>query len=247
MSVIYDVSANGTDTVVSPKTWSHTVPAGNNRLLVVQLCVQGQGATAATVTAVTYGGVAMTKVLTSTGANATPVWKNEVTYWFLLRPAVGTGTISATITAPTSLPDYGGYSVDFQGASQSLTPDATGTNTSTATGAINTSITPVAQGAYILAAINTMNDGSTAGTVASSQTQRANFLMSTNVNGILAAEDTNGGVNPGATNMTFTYTGGTGFTNVLVTTAAVSIAPSTSGSFRMNSLRPHPFSPGLAR
>src|SRR5579862_6387289 len=72
---------------VSSATWSHTVAAGSNRLLVVGIKIHGA---AHTVTSVTYGGTAMTYLGQETNTG-------EVWVFRLLNPAIGTANIVATL------------------------------------------------------------------------------------------------------------------------------------------------------
>ncbi len=91
------VSSNGTVTSASTDgatnlSWSHTVSAGTNRVLVVELAIDEL---AANVTSVTYGGVAMTQIGRGAGNHA-------VELWALVDPAVGTANVVAAFSSPTA-------------------------------------------------------------------------------------------------------------------------------------------------
>ncbi|MBS1213614.1 MAG: hypothetical protein H6R26_2231, partial [Proteobacteria bacterium] len=119
------ITANGTftsaqTTGATSLTWSHTVAAGTNRALFVELAIDGLGAA---VTSVTYGGVALTQVGRGTGNHAIEIWR-------LISPAVGTANVVANFGGTT--PAAGGATT-FNGVLQS-TPtgtfvSATGTGT----------------------------------------------------------------------------------------------------------------------
>lgn len=90
VALVGTVSTTTANTSATP-TWSHTVPAGANRLLVVQVGLRALQ----TVTGVTYGGVALTKfgaVQYSAGNFA----RAEI--WYLVAPAVGTANVVVTIS-----------------------------------------------------------------------------------------------------------------------------------------------------
>jgi outer membrane lipoprotein SlyB len=78
------ITANGTFTSTQASnatslTWSHTVAAGTNRVLFVELAIDGLGAS---VTGVTYSGIALTQVGRGTGNHAIEIWR-------LINPTVG--------------------------------------------------------------------------------------------------------------------------------------------------------------
>jgi hypothetical protein len=91
------ITANGTVTSTqtvsaTSLTWSHTLLAGTNRCLFVQLSIDGLGAP---VTGVTYGGVALTQVGRGAGNHAIEIWR-------LINPAVGTTNVVANFGGTTA-------------------------------------------------------------------------------------------------------------------------------------------------
>lgn len=84
------VSTTTANTSATP-TWSHTVPSGLNRLLVVQVGLRAFR----TVTSVTYNGVALTK-LGAVQYSAGNFARAEI--WYLVAPAVGTANVVVTIS-----------------------------------------------------------------------------------------------------------------------------------------------------
>lgn len=223
MAIKFDATAQSGDTVASPVTWSHTIGTNDNRLLLVAISVVGASA-AGTCTAVTYNGVSMTKLQTTTNSDLGNNWFIESTVWGLLNPATGVHTVSATITAP-SAPDYGGSSVSYYNVNQSLTMDATQSNTGTTTGALTPAITTVNPGAWIFSHLLTQEDGGSASSRVSNKTDRQTQGLASNLNGGDTTTDTNGVVSPGSNTISYTYTGGSGATAYLWANTMVSVAP----------------------
>jgi len=119
------ISSNGTVTSASTDgatslSWSHTVSAGTNRVLVVELAIDGAGANT---TSVTYGGVAMTQIGRGAGNHA-------VELWALVNPAAGTANVVATFAGTTAA---AGGATAYNGVNQSVPfgtfVSATGTGT----------------------------------------------------------------------------------------------------------------------
>ncbi len=102
-------------------TFSHTT-AGSNRLLLVK--TSGND-----VTGVTYGGVAMTKIINFFGGMDTAIWS-------LANPALGANNIVITKTFGNTV----GVGISFNGVSQSSSIDATTTLSIGNTTNISTSI-----------------------------------------------------------------------------------------------------------
>ncbi len=106
------ITSNGTvtstqTTSATSLTWSHTVSAGSNRVLVVELAIDGLGAPASSVT---YGGVALTQIGRGTGNHA-------VELWALINPTVGTANVVASFSGSTAA--AGGAST-FNGVAQTI-------------------------------------------------------------------------------------------------------------------------------
>ena len=101
-SGILAISANGTATSTNstsinettPLSWSHTVAAGSNRVMFVELSISTTGTTA---TGVSYGGVAMTLVgRSSSGVVPVEIWK-------LVNPQEGTANVVASFSATAAV------------------------------------------------------------------------------------------------------------------------------------------------
>jgi hypothetical protein len=87
-----DSTATATTASGTTLSWSHTVGAGANRCLVVDVAIATNGDYVGTVT---YGGVALTK-LTAAQSGATGT-DRRYERWMLLSPAVGTATVAVTL------------------------------------------------------------------------------------------------------------------------------------------------------
>src|SRR5439155_296465 len=78
----------------TPLTWSHTVAAGSNRLLIVGVST---GDIIATHDSVTYNTAPMTKITEVTGAS------DRVSIWKLVNPATGTNSVVVTLSAAATV------------------------------------------------------------------------------------------------------------------------------------------------
>ena len=133
------VTANNATT----QTWSHTVPSGNNRILVVGLSLRVR---AATVTSLTYGGVALTKIGESRVRMGVELWR-------LVAPTVGTANLVASWSTTS---DLVGWSGSFTNVNQS-----TPTGTFAAANNINTTPTVTvtsASGELVIDTVSTRGD-----------------------------------------------------------------------------------------
>ena len=244
------ITSNGTvtstqTTGATSLTWSHTVSAGSNRVLVVELALDGLGAPASSVT---YGGVALTQIGRGTGNHA-------VELWALINPTVGTANVVASFSGTTAA--AGGAST-FNGVAQTIGTafgtfvSATGTGTTasvTASSAAGeqvidvlywrnspaTSATPGAgQTSYWSQTNSTMGGGATL------EAGAASVVMSSNLSGSVQWEiaavsmKTAAGITVTPTSgLTTTEAGGTATFNVVLDkapTANVTIALSSSDS-----------------
>ena len=111
-----------------PSSWSHTVGAGSNRLLVVAISESDKGATPS---GVTFGAAAMTPG---------PAYSNDKTaasLWYLKDPAVSTDTITATYSGDPAV-DFIGGAINFINVDQT-TPvsGSTGAKGQGSSGSVN--------------------------------------------------------------------------------------------------------------
>lgn len=76
---------------VNSASFTHTVPNGTDRLLVVMIA---QPSTSASASTMTYGGVTMTKL-----TSVNHMWSTErLELWYLVNPSVGSGTIATSFS-----------------------------------------------------------------------------------------------------------------------------------------------------
>src|SRR5437773_247767 len=101
-------SAAGAAANVLSLTWSHTVGAGTNRILIVGVSIVDGGAT---VTGVTYSGQALTLIGGQTAGAST----DRIEMWRLLAPPVGTASIVVTLSAAKRIV---GGAVSYTGVDQ---------------------------------------------------------------------------------------------------------------------------------
>jgi hypothetical protein len=143
----------------SSLTWSHTVGAGFNRILVVGTSAAGL----TSVSSVTYGAAALTRI------NATSSSSSETTeMWYLLAPPAGTANIVVTFSGSDSV---AAGSVSFTGVSQS-TPLGTSASASGAGGTPSVTVAS-ATNQVVIDTITDYADKSSL-TAGASQTQRWN-------------------------------------------------------------------------
>lgn len=139
MAIALDAQSNGAASNTTSVSWSHTC-TGTNLALIVGIWSQSGDA----VTSVTYNSVAMTQAvkLAMTGSAA----GQYIYLYYLLNPATGTNTVAAT----SSGVGIDGASTSYTGVKQSGQPDATGTNVSTATTSLTTSLTTIADNCWLV-------------------------------------------------------------------------------------------------
>lgn len=121
-------STSGDHAGVTNIQWTHVVTStvGANTILLVAITT----ASGATTTAVSYGGTPLAKLA---GKQNTGTSVEEASIWYLVNPASGSNTISATGTVSSGR--MTGYAISLTGVNQTTPIDATGT----AAGVISTS------------------------------------------------------------------------------------------------------------
>lgn len=162
MALAVDAVSTMTGTGVGPFTWSHTC-SGSNRVLKVDVMYYESGDT---ISALTYNGVSMTVIPSSTVSNG----QYTVTSYSLVAPATGSNTVSLTFTG--SVFECSAGAISWTGADQS-TPLGTAV---TATGSSTTpSVTASsASGEVVADALIIVHSGTLS--VDGSQTQRWNAI-----------------------------------------------------------------------
>lgn len=115
-NIAVDNSSSALGRDVPSLSWSHTVGAGQNHILIVG--VSFRDASTDTLNSVTYGGAPLTYIggITDTGEG-----KNRVEMWKLVPPAVGTNTIQLTFSGNVRVV---GGAVSFTGVDQTTSHGA---------------------------------------------------------------------------------------------------------------------------
>lgn len=191
-AIAFDATGTWTSgSSVTSITFAHTIGAGSNMMLAVLSLSTNNDVSA------TYNAVPMTKVLVQGNSGA----DNRFLSMFLL-PAPTVGTNNIVITAAVSAAVLQGGGSSYSGAKQTTTLDnSVASSTTASVTAITTSLTPVADNAWIIygARINAGNAGYTAG----ANTTRRTFSNNTGLN------DTNGAITPPtSTTMSITISNG---------------------------------------
>lgn len=137
-------SNSGRQVGASSVTLSHTIGAGNGRILIVFASTRNVASNV--ITGVTYAGQALTQApspidLVTEGFNA-------VSCWYLVNPPVGTANIVASISPAN---DCNLFGISYTGVASVGFPDASGNATTTSADNVSKSITTVADNAWIVA------------------------------------------------------------------------------------------------
>jgi len=127
ISYDFETSYDSEGANVTSATFSHTIGSGTNSLLLVQVNIQGS-ATNDTVTAITYGGVAMLPALKEPGSSNPNGDDEEI--WYLINPPNGTNNVVVNIG--DSAPIQAG-AISYMGVNQSSPLGATATDFYTST------------------------------------------------------------------------------------------------------------------
>lgn len=183
MAIAFDASTQGTAGSSSPQTYSHTT-TGSNRILFVSIFTQGS------VTGVTYGGVSMTQLGTTSYSSPT-----GVCYLFMLvNPTLGANNVVVTHSGSYTA----SVAASYTGAKQTDQPDTTVATNTTGAGSATTLATTVTTGsdnAWVVTATATEAGlGVTAGSGA--------YLRQTGSNPAVALLDSNSAITPAGSHTT---------------------------------------------
>jgi uncharacterized repeat protein (TIGR01451 family) len=169
-------------------SWSHTIGAGSNRLLLVGVSINA----GTTVSSVTWGAQALALV----GAQNGQATQSRSEIWSLVAPASGTGTITVNMSAAAV---FGAGGASFSGVDQT-TPLGTfvsaGNNSTTPTVTVTS-----AAGELVFDTLAARGDSLTA-TVGAGQTQLWNYTTGSSPNDVIGASSTE----PGAASVTMSWT-----------------------------------------
>lgn len=159
----------------SSATFSHTVPAGTNRLLIVVIHHEGTRV----VNSVTFGGSALTRAIQVDSGNTS---RAQVQVWYLVAPAVSTANVIVTYSANQ---DWDGITVlNYTGVHQeSPIGNTAGQTIGTASTAASQSLTTKNYDSIILAAITGPGGNTSPMTPGTGMTERSDFTTGTGAAG----------------------------------------------------------------
>ena len=193
---VLDSISSGTGIAVSTLTWSHTISAGANRILIVGTSNTLATDSSKTITGVTYGGAPLTRA--GFQANGTKV-RAEI--WFLMNPAIGTANVVVTLPSAT---DLTGGSLGFTGVDPQ-TGLGTFASASGSTTAPTVAVAAIGNSSIV---VDTLGAVGTTGTATAGAGQTARWNLST---GATTADVRGGGSTELATasSVTMSWTLGT--------------------------------------
>lgn len=212
MAIAFDASTDGNFTSGTSRTFSHTC-TGSDRILFVQAIIN---TSSDLVTGVTYNGVSMTQV-TTTSPNA----NRRIYLYYLVGPNTGANNVVITTSASTAI---GGNAASYTGVAQSGTIIDVSTTATDTSSPIDTTLTTTVDNCWAI--LLTTTDTTTAFTASTNSTfRRAN---TTYVDARIF--DSNGAVTPaGSFTMTVTNTNvnGTSPAGTIMAAFAPAVAAAT--------------------
>lgn len=220
MAIALDVAASSTDQTASPITWNHTVGNGANSFLAVGVGLFGSSQP--TATAVTYGGVSMTKARGDQQAASIDFLESSI--WFLFNPLPGTNQVSVTAS---NVQHAAGTSVSYFNVKQTSVADAVNGNTGTTTGDKTFTVTTVADSCWIF--LTGINCAGTVPTLVADQTSRGTVSLGSLIASLTRTSDTNA-AKPGGAN-TVGMTVGASAAEDGYAISAASFAPASNVAF----------------
>src|SRR5882672_6407551 len=219
-SISFDsASSKASTTSISSLSWSHTLGAGTDRIVIIGVTAENTTATNAAVASVTFNGVAATAVPNSLiSGGGTGIIETELFYVLNSSlPAPGTYTIQVTFHGSIQGASTG--AVSLFGVNQAA-PESVATNVDTSgADSISTSITTHTNGAWVVDVAGSGNSGTF--TAASGQTLRWGIASS----GSTGASSTKAVATAGATTLSWTHSGANRLAHSLA-----SFAPSSGGT-----------------
>jgi len=187
-----DTSATGTSTYL---TWSHTLLANSNRMVVVYLSAEHNGIT---ISEVTYGGNAMT-LATSYETGTTTRMMTQI--WYILEanlPANGARTVAISADGYYTTQEISAYCAEYAGVKQSA-PEATNGVAQISGNTITNTISP-SSNSWALSVMGCGNIGTWA--AGGSQVQPWQYSATTSCTAVAELQGANG-----QTTLASTFTG----------------------------------------
>ena len=152
VSVARDATSAGTATTGSSVSWSHTIGAGSNRALIVKVGARHTLDVNPNVSGVTFDGagaggpVAMTEVIQAAGTTS----EIGASFWILLNPESGVGTIAVTLDAGADTWLHGA-AASYSNVDQTTPQDVSAVSSVVdGSSSISIDVTPVTDGAMIV-------------------------------------------------------------------------------------------------
>ncbi len=215
-AIAFDSVATKTATNAASVTWSHTVGTGADRVLIVGLATEDTSSTVLNVSAITYGGVALTAA-SGSAATAGSSTLDKTQLFYLLNPPSGTGTVSVTFGGAVNGVSAG--STSLSGVAQTV-PGAVAINTAASGTTISAAVSVATAGSWV---VDVANSGASNGTLTAGSAQTKRWGVSQSSSG--GAGSTAAPAATGTTTMSWTA----GSSSQLALSAAV-FAPSTGGA-----------------
>lgn len=217
MAIAFDTFSSQTlgATTASPHTFStqHTA-SGSNRIVIIG--AQGDWASAGLLTGITYGGVAMTKIVEGiawTGGN-------YLSLWYLIAPATGAQSIIFTWTGGDKRVSF--VCASYTGVKQSGQPDTSTNNNQESGSSLTTTLTSVADNCWTVLHLLPGDFDSSSGGAGTTMRQNS-------AGGRGGYADSNGAITPaGSTSLIVNYGGSTRVGHVM---ASLSPAPVSNSNF----------------
>ena len=166
-AITFDSAATKAVTNAASASWSHTIGSGTNRVLIVGLATEDTSTTSLAVSSITYNGVAMTAVPSST-ATAGSSTLDRTQLFYLINPAVGVHTVAVTFGGAVNGVSAG--SVSLSGVAQSA-PTAAAINSAASGTTLSASVAVATAGSWLVDVV-TSGSGNATFTAGSGQTSR---------------------------------------------------------------------------
>lgn len=190
----------------SPHTFStqHTA-SGSNRIVIVG--AMGDFTSAGLLTGITYGGVAMTKIIEGIS------WSggNYLSLWYLIAPATSASSIIFTWTGADKRVSF--VCASYTGAKQSGQPDVSTSNNQESGSSLTTTLTSIADNCWTVLHLLPADFDSSSGGTGTTMRQNSN-------GGRGGYADSNGAITPaGSTSLIVNYGGSTRAGHVMASIA----------------------------
>jgi hypothetical protein len=130
-------------------TYSVTVSAGTDKLLVVGVSTFDPTLTNRTIASVTFNGTALTKINESDNTTSS----GNASLWYLLNPAVVTGNVVIT-SSGSNITGVDSYAAQFTGVSPTGQPNTQGAGATVAQTTHSVSVTPTVDSTLVVDALN---------------------------------------------------------------------------------------------